>query len=125
MAPKKFRHQPPASVPRAGLIAALGLLPAFASRGQEALRSALYADTAINSQTNAAVVPQPDNLRLGPVLLTLGTYVSVTYDDNINASQNDARSDISIHEGLSLGFLWPATPNSQIQIGRASCRERV
>ncbi len=74
-----------------GLAIALGLLPAVASRGQEALRSALSADTAINSQTNAAVVPQPDNLRLGPVLLNLGTYLGVTYDDNINALPESCR----------------------------------
>ena len=100
---------------RASLVAALGLLPTIASRGQEALRSALSADAAINSQTNAAVAPQPDNLRLGPVLLNLGTYLGVTYDDNINASQDHALDDFSIHEGISLGFNWPATLNSQIQ----------
>jgi hypothetical protein len=90
-------------------------LPAFASHAQEALRSALSADAAINSQTNAAVAPQPDSLRAGPVQLSVGTYLGVTFDDNINASQDHARSDTSVHSGLNLGFLWPATENSKIQ----------
>ncbi len=101
---------------RAGLLLALGLLPAFASRAQEALISERYADEAINSQTNTAVAPQPDGLRAGPVLLNVGTYLGVTFDDNINTSQNDPESDTSIHAGVNLGFLWPATPSSQLQL---------
>lgn len=53
---------------------------------------------------------------MGPVLLNVGTYLSVTYDDNINASQDHALSDTSIHEGLDLGFVWPLTLNSRIQL---------
>ena len=92
------------------------MLPAFASRAQEALTSERYADQAINSQTNAAVAPQPDNLRAGPVLLNLGTYLGVTFDDNINTSQDHPQSDTSIHAGLDVGFLWPATTSSQLQL---------
>lgn len=97
------------------LLFALGLLPAIASRAQEALISERSADTAINSQTNTAVAPQPDHLRAGPVLLNLGTYLGVMFDDNINTSQFHPQSDTSIHAGLDLGFLWPATQNSQLQ----------
>jgi hypothetical protein len=101
---------------RAGLLIGLGLLPAFISRGQEALRSALSADAVITSQTEAAVAPQPDAMHIGPVVLNLGTYTGVTFDDNINISRSNPRSDTSIHAGLNLGFLWPATETSQLQL---------
>src|SRR5882724_1102361 len=101
---------------RGGLLISLGLLPAFISRGQEALRSALSADAAIASQADATVAPQPDAMHFGPVLLNLGTYTGVTFDDNINISQNNPRSDTSIHAGLNLGFFWPATETSQLQL---------
>lgn len=131
MASKKFCHERRASIPRAnrpatffgllskgsaGLTIALGLLPAVASRAQEALRSALSADAAINSQTNTAAAPQPDNPRIGPVLLNLGAYTAVTFDNNINAAQYNPRSDTSIHTGVDLGFICPARDNSQIQL---------
>jgi hypothetical protein len=103
--------------PRSGLIVTLGLLPVFISRGQEALRSAQSADAAIDSQAGTAVAPRPDSLHAGPVFLNLGAYVGTTFDDNINASQTDPQSEVSIHTGLSLGFLWPATDKSQIQFG--------
>ena len=96
------------------MIIALGFLSPGVSPAQEALRSALSADSAINAQTNA-VTPPPDGLRAGPVQLNVGTYLGVTFDDNINAAQEHARSDTSIHAGLNLGFLWPATENSKIQ----------
>jgi hypothetical protein len=110
-----FHWREPFSKPRTGLILAVGLLRAFAAHAQEALRSALSADAAINAQTNAVVTPQPDSPRAGPVLLNVGPYLGVTFDDNINTSQDHPRSDTSIHAGLNLGFLWPATDNSKIQ----------
>lgn len=121
MARRKFSHWPGASIPRGrpfrrSIIIALGFLPALASHSQEALRRALSADAAINSQTNATVVPQPDSIRAGPVLLNVGTYLGVTFDDNINTSQDHPRSDTSIHAGVTLGFLWQATENSKIQL---------
>ena len=98
----------------------LGLLPAFTARAQEALISERYADEAINSQTNTAVAPRPDGqLRAGPVLLNLGTYLGVTFDDNINTSQDHPQSDTSIRTGLNLGFVWPVTPISQLQLSSA------
>src|SRR6185312_11218788 len=78
-----------------GLLVALGLLP-FASRAQQALISERYANDAINAQTNTAVAPQPDSPRIGPVLLNLGTYLGVTFDDNINPSQEHPPSATAI-----------------------------
>lgn len=86
------------------------------SRSQEALNSAFSANVAIDSQTNAAFAPQPDSPRIGPVLLNLGAYTGVTYDDNINTSQTNALSDVSIHAGLDLGLICPVTVNSQVQL---------
>ena len=99
-----------------GLLIGVGWLPVFISRGQEALRSALSADAAIASQADMSVAPQPDAMHLGPVILNLGTYTGVTFDDNINISESNPRSDTSIHAGMNLGFLWPATETSQLQL---------
>ena len=98
------------------LLIALGLLPAFASHAQEAWLSEQSVDAAINSRTNTFAALQPDSIRAGPVLLNLGTYVGVTFDDNINTSQNDAKSDTSIHAGVSFGLDWPARENSHVQL---------
>ena len=98
------------------LLVALGLLPSRAARAQEAWSSEQAVDAAINYQTNSAVAPQPDSLRAGPVLLNPGAYVGVTYDNNINTSQEAPKSDTSIHAGVSLGFDWPATENSHVQL---------
>lgn len=125
MPSKRSRHHPCVSsthaggaLPksRAGLLVALGLLPAFASRAQQALISDRYVNEAISAQTNLAVAPKPDSIRAGPVLLNIGPYLGVTFDDNINTSQDHPQNDISIHAGLNLGFLWPATPSSQLQL---------
>ena len=101
---------------RAGLLIVLGPLPVFVSHGQEALNSALSAEAAINSQTNATVAPPPNAWSIGPMSLNLGTYLGVTFDDNVNTSQDHPESDVSIHPGLNLGFLLPVTANSEIRL---------
>jgi len=98
------------------MLLAMGLLPVFAATGQEALRSADSIDAVLDAQTAANSLPQPHALNLGPIALNLGTYLGVTWDDNINAVPDHAKSDTSIHSGLTLGFLWPATENSKIQL---------
>ena len=98
------------------LFIALGLLPGWASHAQEAWSSEQAVNAAINYQTNLAVAPQPDSFRIGPVLLNPGAYLGVTYDDNINTSENQPKSDTSIHAGVGLGFDWPATENSHVQL---------
>jgi len=55
-------------------------------------------------------------MHLGPVQLNLGTYLGTTFEDNLNISQNHPRGDTSVHAGLDLGFLWPATDNSRLQL---------
>jgi hypothetical protein len=100
---------------RASLLIALAWSPVSVFRGQEALRSALSADAAIASQSATNAAPTPDALHIGPVKLNLGTYAGMSFEDNINVSQNNPRSDTSIHAGLDLGFLWPATDSSRLQ----------
>lgn len=136
MASKKFRHKSCASrlrtdtnttTPfinrerlskyRTGLLLALVWSPTSVFRAQEALRSALSADAAITAQSSNITAPAPDSIHVGPVILNLGTYVGVDYEDNLNVSQNNPRADTSIHAGLDLGFLWPATDNSQVKFG--------
>ena len=98
------------------LLIAAGLLPGWATHAQEAWSSAQSVDAAINYQTNSTVAPQPDSMRVGPVLLNPGAYLGVTFDNNINTSQDNPKSDTSIHAGVSLGFDWPATENSHVQL---------
>ena len=100
---------------RTGLLIALAWSPSAVGRAQEALRSALSADATITSQSADVTVPAPDVMHLGPVQLNLGTYLGTTFEDNLNTSQNQPRGDTSIHAGLGLGFLWPATDNSKVR----------
>jgi hypothetical protein len=131
LAAKKFRHQSGASARRRGsdprlvgkhfpkyrasLLIALLWSPAWVSRGQEALRSALSADAAIESQSATNAAPAPDVMHIGPVNLNLGTYAGVTLEDNVNISQNKPQGDASIHAGLDFGVLWPASDSSRLQ----------
>lgn len=75
------------------------------------------------SRTNStASQPAPPNSgpaadhHLGPVQFTTGGYAGVSYDDNINASENPERDLIS-RVGTTLNFSWAATPQSDLQLG--------
>ena len=121
MSKKTGRHHCP-SFTRRGLqrpvLISLGLgccvWPGLKAQAQEALLSALSLDSVVQAQTNAPVARQPDLPHLGPVFLSLGAYSSLTLDDNINLSQNNAQSDAIIGTGLDLGFSWPATGKSTL-----------
>ena len=52
------------------------------------------------AQSNPTAL-QPDRPHLGPVQLNLGVYGGVSYDDNINESQNNAESDIISRAGAN------------------------
>ncbi len=102
---------------RWGLVLFSLLPPLFTAEGQEALLNAVSLDNLLAAQSNASATPPTDRPHLGPVQLALGVYAGVSYDDNINGSQTGAQSDVITREGTSLGFNWPATDRSAVQLG--------
>jgi hypothetical protein len=97
-----------------------------AALAQEALDSALSLDAgeaqaqALKRRaTNAPAVWFPDAWHLGPVQLTVGVYAGVQVDDNINQAQTNPRSDAIVSSGLNLGFAWPATERSEVDLSSA------
>ena len=79
---------------------------------QDALRSSISLDESI-----AAKAAQPSVPHLGPVQYSLGGYAGVAYDDDVNASQFNPESDVISRAGVSLGFDWQATSQSELQLG--------
>jgi hypothetical protein len=96
-----------------GCLAAGTLLTAPGAHAQDALLSALSLYASPVSTSNPAP-PPPDASHLGPVQLTLGAYTGVEANDNINTAQTQQQSDLILHDGLNLGFIWPATAQSSI-----------
>ena len=92
-------------------------LPLCAAEGQEALLNAISLDNTIAAQSNVPSAPTPDRPHLGPVQLNLGAYAGLAYNDNINGSQYNAQADEISQTGASLGFDWPATDHSDVQLG--------
>ena len=93
------------------------LLGTTSSRAQEALFSALGLDSALE-QHNASNyppggLPRPQS-HCGPVDFTLGVYLGVEENDNINLTQNGTEGDTILHSGLTVGFDWPAAEQSQL-----------
>jgi hypothetical protein len=107
------RSQPGRILPGMGCLVAGTLLIAPAVHAQDALLSALSLYASPVSTSNPAP-PPPDASHLGPVQLTLGAYTGVEANDNINTAQTQQQSDLILHDGLNLGFIWPATAQSSI-----------
>jgi len=81
--------------------------------GQDALFSSVSLDnslTANNSQSPA--LPH-----FGPVQFGIGAFGGMTYDDNINGSQNSPETDAILRVGANLHLDWPATDRSGLQLG--------
>ena len=95
-----------------GLVAGT-ILTGASAHAQEALFSALSQDS-LSSPTNTPAALSPEQPHLGPVQLTLGAYTGVEANDNINTSQFSSQSDVILHAGLNLGFIWPATEQSEL-----------
>ncbi len=93
------------------------LLTGTSARAQEALFSALGLDSAL-AQRTAAVNPPgslpPQQPHWGPVDFTLGAYVGVEANDNINLTPQTSQSDTIIHAGVNLGLVWPVTEQSEL-----------
>lgn len=94
-----------------------------AIQAQEALNSALSLDQVLKQNESSTVLP-PESPHMGPVQYTVGAYAGAQWDDNIYLSQNHPQADTIISAGLNLGFIWPATEQSEVnlnsQIGYAS-----
>jgi hypothetical protein len=86
------------------------------SSAQEALRSSLSYDQAVAPRQNEIVSLPPDQPHLGPVALTLGAYSGADFSDNINAASINPESDIILHDGVTTGFAWQATPQSSLNL---------
>jgi hypothetical protein len=95
-------------------LAGSGLFAGVLARGQDALTSALSLEPIFTANQNAPVDLRPDRPHIGPVQLALGFYGRVEANDNINASETNPESDLLLHGGMSLGFLWPATDQSRV-----------
>jgi hypothetical protein len=109
----RSRNQPGRILPGIGCLVAGTLLTTSAAHAQDALLSELSLYASPVSTSNPAP-PPPDALHLGPVQLTLGAYTGVEANDNINTAQTRQQSDLILHDGLNLGFIWPATAQSSI-----------
>ena len=94
-----------------------GFLLAQATRGQDALRSALSLSPVISPTQTAPVNLTPDRPHLGPVQLTLGAYTGLELNDNIVTTEFNPLSDLLLRAGLDLGFDWPLTTQSELRFG--------
>jgi len=97
-----------------GIISCLSLYSGTRVYAQDALRSALSIQPSTQPSQVEPVNLQPDRPHLGPVQLALGAYTGMEFNDNINASEFDPRSDLLVRAGLNLGFFWPVTTGSQL-----------
>lgn len=97
------------------LLAGSGLFTGVLASGQDALTSALSLEPVFTAHQTAPVDLRPDRPHIGPVQLSLGLYAGTEANDNINASETNPESDLLLHGGMSLGFFWPATDQSQLQ----------
>jgi hypothetical protein len=93
------------------------LIPAGASRAQDALRSALSLDRATEANTNALVQQVPAGHHFGPVSFTLGTHAGAAYDDNVNETQDNPQADVFLSAGINVAASWPITGQSGLQFG--------
>lgn len=100
----------------AWLAGVIALLVGNSARGQEALRSSLAYDRAVEPNQNPVVNPSPELPHWGPVQLSLGAYTGADYEDNILLTQTNTQPDGILHAGLNLGFDWPATPQSDVNL---------
>lgn len=89
----------------------------LAAQGQDALFSALSLDKSVSMATNSAVDLTRPGPYVGPVQVNANVFVGASYNDNINASQTAPQADVILTAGTTLGFVWPATDQSQITFG--------
>jgi hypothetical protein len=98
------------------LACAIVLLAGVRTRAQEALRSSLSYDRAVEVNQNPAVNLEPDRPHLGPVQLSLGGYAEADFQDNITYVQTDPLADEILHTGVNVGFYWPVTLQSDLSL---------
>jgi len=96
-------------------LAGYGLFTGVLARGQDALTSALSLEPIFSANQTAPVDLRPNRPHIGPVQLSLGFYAGIEANDNINASETNPESDLLLHGGMSLGFIWPATEQSEVR----------
>jgi hypothetical protein len=96
------------------LASGVAVLTGISAPAQEALRSSLAYDRAVEANQNPVVNLAPDRPYLGPVQLSLGAYAGADYEDNVFLAQTNAQADEILHAGVNLGFYWPATEQSDL-----------
>jgi uncharacterized protein YaiE (UPF0345 family) len=94
----------------------MALLTGTRLPAQEALRSSVAYDRAVEANQNPVVSVEPDQPHLGPVQLSLGAYVSANYEDNVFLTQTNTLADEILNAGVNAGFYWPATEQSEINL---------
>ena len=87
------------------------------TQAQEALRSALSLDRTLEQRSEDRLVLRPAGPHLGPLALTLGLYERTSYDDNVNLSQADTKSDTTVSVGIHLGVDGSVTETSALHFG--------
>lgn len=91
------------------------LLAPGAATAQEALRTAVEGDRSY--QIRRQRVSEPAGLMSwGPVQFDLGTFLRLTYDDNVLLSDADKQDDFIIAPGVGLGGYWPITDRSRLSV---------
>ncbi len=91
------------------------LLAPGAATAQEALRTAVEGDRSY--QIRQQRVSEPAGLMSwGPVQFDLGTFLRLTYDDNVLLSDTAEQDDFIIAPGVGLGANWTITDRSRLSV---------
>src|SRR5256886_4370201 len=98
--------------------------------GQAQTRGSLAGEEAAQA-LKKSIAAEEYNLRCGPVRLQTQGSLGLGYTDNVFYSENNRKADFLVNPEVDLRALWPVTELNTLrlslglEIGRASCRERV
>jgi predicted porin len=92
------------------------LLSSIQLGGQEALRTAIEADRSYRARLPSPDRP-PNELLAGPVQFGVGASFFAEWTDNVNISDADPQSDISLRPQVDLSALWPITDRARLNLG--------
>jgi hypothetical protein len=82
------------------------------AHSQEALRTSLAGETTRQSQSQAAITLGYYNLLTGPVSWRFLSGLELSYNDNVNYSQNNREGDFIFQPNLATQARWPVTENN-------------
>ncbi len=97
------------------LLALFGLLAEKRLMAQESIRPSLASSQ--SAEANKPAISTGDyNLQLGPALVGFAMNLDLIYDDNIELSETDRKSDLLIEPSLTANVLWQASPDNVLRL---------